>query len=67
MHDLNVHTVGGIVAAGETLMSIVPNQDILSIEVRVAGADIDQVALGNEATLRFPAFNQRTTPTTQAG
>lgn len=63
VHDLNVHTVGGIVAAGETLMSIVPNQDILSIEVRVAGADIDQVALGHAATLRFPAFNQRTTPT----
>lgn len=62
VHDLNVHTVGGIVAAGETLMSIVPNLDILSIEVRVAGADIDQVALGHEATLRFPAFNQRTTP-----
>ena len=63
VHDLNVHTVGGIVAAGETLMSIVPNQDILSIEVRIASADIDQVALGHAATLRFPAFNQRTTPT----
>jgi len=62
VHDLNVHTIGGIVAAGETLMSIVPNQDELSIEVRIAGADIDQVALGHGAVLRFPAFNQRTTP-----
>lgn len=62
VHDLNVHTLGGIVAAGETLMSIVPSNDVLSIEVRIAGADIDQVALGQEAVLRFPAFNQRTTP-----
>jgi HlyD family secretion protein len=30
--------------------------------VRIATSDIDQVHIGQEATLRFPAFNQRTTP-----
>ncbi|HET7156450.1 MAG TPA: HlyD family type I secretion periplasmic adaptor subunit, partial [Hyphomicrobiaceae bacterium] len=62
VHDLAVHTVGGVVGAGETAMLIVPNMDELSVEVRIATSDIDQVYVGQEATLRFPAFNQRTTP-----
>jgi HlyD family secretion protein len=62
VHELSVHTVGGVVSPGETVMSIVPNQDVLSVEVRIATSDIDQVSVGQHATLRFPAFNQRTTP-----
>ena len=62
VHDLSVHTVGGVIGPGETVMLIVPNQDVLSVEVRIATSDIDQVHVGQEATLRFPAFNQRTTP-----
>jgi HlyD family secretion protein len=64
VHDLAVHTVGGVIGAGETVMTIVPSRDELSIEVRIATSDIDQVHLGQTATLRFPAFNQRTTPET---
>ena len=62
VHELSVHTVGGVVSPGETVMSIVPSQDSLGIEVRIATFDIDQVSVGQEATLRFPALNQRTTP-----
>ena len=62
VHDLAVHTVGGVIGAGETVMTIVPSQDELSVEVRIATSDIDQVQVGQTATLRFPAFNQRTTP-----
>jgi HlyD family secretion protein len=62
VHDLAVHTVGGVIGPGETVMTIVPSQDDLGIEVRVAPADIDQVHVGQEASLRFPAFNQRITP-----
>jgi HlyD family secretion protein len=62
VHDLAVYTIGGVIGAGETVMLIVPNQDELSIEVRIATSDIDQVYVGQQATLRFPAFNQRTTP-----
>jgi len=43
-------------------MLIVPAADRLMIEVRVAPTDIDQLALGQETRVRFPAFNQRTTP-----
>ena len=62
VHDLTVYTVGGVIGAGETVMMIVPNQEDLSVEVRIATSDIDQVHIGQQATLRFPAFNQRTTP-----
>jgi HlyD family secretion protein len=34
----------------------------MAIEIRIAPRDIDQIAVGHKATLRFPAFNQRTTP-----
>ena len=43
-------------------MLIVPEGDELTVEARVAPQDIDQLALGQPAVLRFAAFNQRTTP-----
>ena len=57
-----VHTVGGVIQAGETIMQIVPDTDTLIIEVKIAPQEVDQVHLGQQATLRFAAFNQRTTP-----
>lgn len=62
VHESNVHTVGGVIAPGESLMLIVPEGDKLSIELRVSPTDIDQVHLGQKAHLRLSAFNQRTTP-----
>lgn len=62
VHDLGVHTVGGVIAAGETVMTIVPQADSLIVETRVPPQEIDQVRLGQPATLRFTNFNQRTTP-----
>jgi HlyD family secretion protein len=62
VHDLTVHTVGGVIGPGESVMTIVPNHDTLGAEVRIATSDIDQVAVGQVAVLRFPALNQRTTP-----
>jgi HlyD family secretion protein len=57
-----VHTVGGVINAGEPLMLIMPEADELSIEVKVSPQDIDQLAPGQETVLRLSAFNQRTTP-----
>lgn len=62
VHEASVHTVGGIVAPGETIMLIIPDADRLIIEIRLSPADIDQVRVGQKATLRLSAFNQRTTP-----
>lgn len=62
VHQLQVHTVGGVVNAGETLMLIVPEDDKLVIEARVLQQDIEQIRLNQPALLRLTAFNSRTTP-----
>jgi HlyD family secretion protein len=62
VHQLAVHTIGGVVSPGEPIMLVVPRSDTLVIEAKVAPKDIDQVQLGQKAMLRLTAFNQRTTP-----
>ena len=61
VHQLSVHTIGGVVTAGDPIMLIVPEEKLIA-EVRIAPNDIDQIRVGQRAVLRFPAFNQRTTP-----
>ena len=58
----NVHTVGGVITAGDAMMLIVPDADNLTVEAKVNPQDIDQVRPGQVALLRLSAFNQRTTP-----
>lgn len=62
VHQSIVHTVGGVINAGEPLMMIVPEADELSIEIKVSPQDIDQLQPGLDTVLRLSAFNQRTTP-----
>jgi HlyD family secretion protein len=62
IHQLAVHTIGGVIAPGETVMVVVPGSDQLVVEVKVAPQDIDQLRHGQNAVLRFSAFNQRNTP-----
>ncbi len=62
VHQSVVHTIGGVINAGEQLMLIVPSTDNLIVEAKFAPQDIDQVKIGQRAVLRFSSFNQRTTP-----
>jgi len=62
VQDLSVHARGSVIGAGEQIMLVVPQADTLVVDVRIPAQDIDQVRLGQAATLRFPNFNQRTTP-----
>lgn len=62
VHQMTVHTVGGLVTPNEPAMLIVPQADQLLVEVRVQPQDIDNVRVGQAAMLRFSAFNLRTTP-----
>jgi HlyD family secretion protein len=57
-----VHTVGGVIQAGEVVMLVVPDSDALIIEAKVQPTDVDQIHLGQQAVVRFSAFNRRTTP-----
>jgi HlyD family secretion protein len=62
VHELAVHTVGGVIGQGQTIMQIVPRADKLVIDAKIAPNDVDQVAVGSEVTIRILAGNQRTTP-----
>src|SRR6516162_6509094 len=62
VHQLAVHTVGGVIAPGEQIMLIVPDADALTIEAKISPRDIDQVYVGQTAAMKFAAFNQKTTP-----
>ncbi|GIX29992.1 MAG: HlyD family type I secretion periplasmic adaptor subunit [Porticoccaceae bacterium] len=62
---LRVHTVGAVIQGGTPLMEIVPEGEELVIEARVKPTDIDSVAAGQPARVRFSAFNRRSTPTVE--
>lgn len=61
VNELQIHTVGGVINPAETLMMIVPDDEKLAIEIKVAPTDIDQLTPGQAAVLRFSAFSQRDT------
>jgi membrane fusion protein, type I secretion system len=62
VHQLTAHTVGGVIANGETIMQIVPRGDQLVVEAKLAPNDIDQVEVGAKAVVRIMAGNRRTVP-----
>ncbi|TQV74392.1 HlyD family type I secretion periplasmic adaptor subunit [Denitrobaculum tricleocarpae] len=59
---LAVHTVGGVLQPGETLLEIVPENDLLIVEAKVLPIDVDNIQIGLGADVQFTAFSQRTTP-----
>ena len=62
VHELNVHTIGGVVSPGETLVTIIPNDDNLIVEAKLAPKDVDEVHIGQKARLRLTSMDQRVTP-----
>lgn len=62
VHEMQITTIGGVVAPGSTIMQIIPSDEGLGFRTRVDPASVDQVYVGQKANLRFSAFNQRTTP-----
>lgn len=62
INEFNVHTIGGIISPAETFATIVPSDAELTVEIKLATNDVDQVFVGQPAKLHFTAFNQRTTP-----
>ncbi|MGF1724062.1 HlyD family type I secretion periplasmic adaptor subunit [Photobacterium nomapromontoriensis] len=59
---LNVHSVGGVINAGDVILEIVPDSDELIVEALVKPEDIDVVHDGLEAKVRLSAYNVRRTP-----
>lgn len=59
---LGVHTVGGVIGAGERLMEVVPERAALVIEAQVAPADADDLHVGQTAEVRITALHDRNLP-----
>lgn len=64
--DLTQFTVGGIVAPGERLMSVVPADAPLIVTVRIKPQDTDIVKPGLKARVRLSAYNSQRVPPVNA-
>jgi HlyD family secretion protein len=62
VYQLQVHTIGGVIGKGETVMQIAPRAEPLIVEAKVTPQDIDQVEIGAPVRIRIDAGNRRTTP-----
>lgn len=62
IHQLAVHTIGGVVKPGDPVLTIVPQNSELILSAKIDPKDIDQIYKGQIANIRLTAFDQRTTP-----
>ncbi len=62
VQELVVHTVGGVVSPGQTLMLIVPENDALVVDAQISPVRIDEIASGQPVLIRFSAFDRNSTP-----
>ena len=60
--NVKVHTVGEVVKPGDTLAEIVPVGEGVDVMAHVSPRDIESVAIGQRAEVRFPNFSSRKTP-----
>lgn len=59
---LKVFTPGGVIMPGQTLMEIVPDREPLRMEIRITPDDVDDLATGMAAQVRFPGLHDRRLP-----
>ena len=57
--NLTQFTVGGVVAAGENVMDVVPVGVPLTVTAMIRPEDVDEVRLGMPAKIRLTGLNQR--------
>src|SRR3546814_8138299 len=53
-------TIGGVVPPGQTILQIVSDRGILTVDARISPADVDQLHAGQDAKVNFSAFNRQT-------
>jgi len=59
---VKVKSPGAVIQPGATLAEVVPASTLLSLTVKVSPIDVQNVAVGQRAQVRFPAFSTRSTP-----
>ncbi len=63
--NMQLHTLGGITSSGQDILDLVPMSDNFVVEARIQTQDINSVFVGQKSDIRFPAFDQRTTPSVE--
>jgi len=54
---MHINTVGGVLTPGRDVIDIVPLDDVLVVEARIHPRDIAFIRPGQEATIRFTAYD----------
>ncbi len=62
VHGLTVHALRSVVRAADPILNVVPSDSLMVISSRIEAIHVDQVHVGQDASLRFSTFDQRTTP-----
>jgi len=57
VQKLYSNTIGGVVSPGSEIMQIVPREDALLVEIKIKPADIAYIGMGQEARLKFTAYD----------
>ncbi|QGX98864.1 HlyD family type I secretion periplasmic adaptor subunit [Roseovarius faecimaris] len=57
VNNLSVTTIGGVVRPGEEILEIIPLDEELFVEARVAPEDIANIRQGQEATVKLSAYD----------
>ena len=60
--SMQANTIGGVIAAGDTILDLVPIDERLVVETRVLPGDIDLVHTGQSANVLFTGFESASTP-----
>jgi hemolysin D len=56
VQELAIHTVGGVVEPGQTLMRIAPAKDPVEVEARLSNQDVGFVRVGMPAEIKIQTF-----------
>jgi HlyD family secretion protein len=62
IQNLRVATIGGVVRSGEPLLELIPDDEGMVINGMVSPSDIDAIAPGMDAEVRFSAFHGQVLP-----
>lgn len=62
VQGLKVFTLGAVLRPGDTMLEIAPTGDQLTVGIQIGPADVDSVAEGLRAEVRFPTYHSRRVP-----
>ena len=56
VQQMRIFTVGGVIRPGDPVLDLVPASDVLVIQAKISPLDVDRLAPGMGAEIRFPSF-----------